>query len=252
MDLTTRSLEGVILSKIPVIELFGPTIQGEGMVIGRKTMFVRTAGCDYQCAWCDSAFTWNGAEKQRVRMMEPAEILDELLKLGQDRFNHVTITGGNPALIGEAMGRFIDLCHQREFQIGLETQGSCLQDWFFSVDDLTLSPKPPSSGMKTDWGVLDDIVAQLSQQSVNFSLKIVVFDNADIAYAKSVFSRYAHVAQKFLQPGNARVHDQGDISSHLLERLEWLFQAAIQDPELNTVRILPQLHALVWSNQREK
>ena len=35
------------LSKVPVIEIFGPTIQGEGMVVGQKTMFVRTAGCDY-------------------------------------------------------------------------------------------------------------------------------------------------------------------------------------------------------------
>ncbi|PFV11560.1 7-carboxy-7-deazaguanine synthase QueE, partial [Bacillus cereus] len=44
------------MSKIPVLEIFGPTIQGEGMVIGQKTMFIRTAGCDYSCSWCDSAF----------------------------------------------------------------------------------------------------------------------------------------------------------------------------------------------------
>ena len=36
------------MAKIPVLEIFGPTIQGEGRVIGRKTMFVRTAGCDYR------------------------------------------------------------------------------------------------------------------------------------------------------------------------------------------------------------
>ena len=47
----------------PVLEIFGPTIQGEGMVIGRKTMFVRTGGCDYRCSWCDSAFTWDGSQK---------------------------------------------------------------------------------------------------------------------------------------------------------------------------------------------
>lgn len=40
--------------KMPIMEIFGPTIQGEGMVIGRKTMFVRTGGCDYSCSWCDS------------------------------------------------------------------------------------------------------------------------------------------------------------------------------------------------------
>ncbi|MDK4144954.1 hypothetical protein O0F68_09915, partial [Staphylococcus pseudintermedius] len=34
-----------VMAKIPVLEIFGPTIQGEGRVIGRKTMFVRTAGC---------------------------------------------------------------------------------------------------------------------------------------------------------------------------------------------------------------
>lgn len=43
--------------KLPVLEIFGPTFQGEGRAIGQKTMFVRTAGCDYHCDWCDSTFT---------------------------------------------------------------------------------------------------------------------------------------------------------------------------------------------------
>ncbi len=238
------------MSKIPVMEIFGPTIQGEGMVIGRKSMFVRTAGCDYQCVWCDSAFTWNGTERHRVQMMEPAEILRELKRLGENRFDHVTITGGNPALIGDPMAQFIELCHQEGYRVGLETQGSRMQDWFYQIDDLTLSPKPPSSKMETNWQILDEIVERLQRHNVHFSLKVVVFDDADVAYAKSVFSRYPHVAEKYLQPGNARVDHPGDISEYLLERLEWLFNVSIQDPELNAVRVLPQLHALVWSNQR--
>ena len=241
-----------MLSKIPVIELFGPTIQGEGMVIGQKTMFVRTAGCDYSCVWCNSAFTWNGTEKDATRMMHPEEVLDELLALGGSRFNHVTITGGNPALIGSPMARFIDLCHQRGYRVGLETQASRMQPWFLEVDDLTLSPKPPSSRMNTDWTVLDKIVATLDDKRVNFSLKVVVFDDADIEYAKNVFARYPHVTQKYVQPGNARVTELGDISQHLLERLAWLFQVVIDRPEFNSVRVLPQLHAMVWSNQRER
>jgi 7-carboxy-7-deazaguanine synthase len=240
------------LSKIPVMEIFGPTIQGEGMVIGRKSMFVRTAGCDYQCVWCDSAFTWNGTEKHRVRMMEPAEVLGELKELGGDRFNHITITGGNPALIGDPMAQLIELCHQEGYQVGLETQGSRMQDWFFLIDDLTLSPKPPSSKMETNWQVLDGIVERLQRRNVHFSLKIVVFDETDIAYAKSVFSRYPQVAEKYIQPGNGRVDQPGDISKYLLERLEWLFNVTIQDPELNDVRVLPQLQAMVWGNQRGK
>lgn len=83
-----------MMSRIPVIEMFGPTIQGEGAVIGVKTMFVRTYGCDYRCRWCDSAFTWDGSAKDKVTMMEPQEILDGLLELAGENFNCVTISGG--------------------------------------------------------------------------------------------------------------------------------------------------------------
>ena len=87
------------MAKIPVLEVFGPTIQGEGRVIGRKTMFVRTAGCDYRCSWCDSAFTWDGSAKEDIRLLTAEEIYEELLEVGGNHFNHVTISGGNPALI---------------------------------------------------------------------------------------------------------------------------------------------------------
>lgn len=111
------------MSKIPVIEMFGPTIQGEGAVIGVKTMFVRTYGCDYRCGWCDSAFTWDGTAKNKVRMMEAEEIINELLALAGDNFDCVTISGGNPALIGEGMGTFISLLHERGIKAAIETQG---------------------------------------------------------------------------------------------------------------------------------
>ncbi|RIV17524.1 7-carboxy-7-deazaguanine synthase QueE [Alicyclobacillaceae bacterium I2511] len=239
-----------MMNKIPIIELFGPTIQGEGMMIGRKSIFLRTAGCDYQCAWCDSAFTWNGTEKNRIRMLDPAEILNEVQQLGGNLCNHVTITGGNPALIGVSMQPLIHLFHQHGYQLGLETQGSLMQDWLLQMDDLTLSPKPPSSHMKTNWLVLDELVTRLLDKRVHFSLKVVVFDDVDLSYAKSVFNRYPTVKEKYLQPGNAHIQDTGDIVAYLLERLEWLFSRSLKDPELNNVRVLPQLHALVWGNQR--
>src|SRR3954466_14265349 len=87
------------LSKLPVMEIFGPTIQGEGMVVGQKTMFVRTAGCDYSCSWCDSSFTWDGTGKHLIKQMEPEEIWAELKELGGEGFSFVTISGGNPALL---------------------------------------------------------------------------------------------------------------------------------------------------------
>ncbi|RWD90497.1 MAG: 7-carboxy-7-deazaguanine synthase QueE, partial [Mesorhizobium sp.] len=41
---------------IRISEIFGPTVQGEGPLIGRPTVFVRTGGCDYRCRWCDTLY----------------------------------------------------------------------------------------------------------------------------------------------------------------------------------------------------
>jgi 7-carboxy-7-deazaguanine synthase len=240
------------MSKIPVIEMFGPTIQGEGAVIGVKTMFVRTYGCDYRCGWCDSAFTWDGSAKDKVTLMEPQEVLSGLLELAGENFNCVTISGGNPALIGEAMGEFIALLHERGIQAAIETQGSRWQDWFGEVDVLTISPKPPSSGMKTDWNKLDEIMHRVGNNGkAAHSLKLVVFNREDYEYARKVHFRYPEVPL-FLQPGNDNVTEAGDISGRLLGRLEWLFNLVIADPQMNRARVLPQLHALIWHNKRGK
>jgi len=249
------------------MEIFGPTIQGEGMVVGRKTMFVRTGGCDYRCSWCDSRFTWDGSEK--ATMMTPMEVWEKLVELGtvfRDNesaareawlnFNHVTISGGNPALIGEPMHELISLLMKNGISVGLETQGSKWQLWFLLVDDLTISPKPPSSGMPTDWNNLTFIIDRLKaaaavrgQDHHNFSLKVVVFDDIDYNYAVEVRQRYIDVPM-FLSVGNVDAYESGDISQRLLKSLEWLWNKVIEDPRMNDVRVLPQLHTLVWANKR--
>ena len=131
--------------KIPVLEVFGPTFQGEGRAIGQKTMFVRTAGCDYRCSWCDSAFTWDGSEKPD--MLTADEVIARLDALGM--YDYVTISGGNPLLIA-AMEDLVVKLKERGVTLAVETQGSRYQDWLTQIDDVTLSPKPPSSGMKTN------------------------------------------------------------------------------------------------------
>lgn len=233
--------------KIPVIEIFGPTIQGEGMVIGKKTMFVRTAGCDYRCTWCDSSFTWDGSEKANIRSLTAVEVYDQLKQFGGENFNHVTISGGNPALIGKPMFELIQILHENHCKVGLETQGSRWQDWFVLVDDLTISPKPPSSGMKTDISILDKIIDSLDPKRM--SLKVVIFDDTDFEYAKMIHKRYPNV-DFYVSVGNKDPHEEGDISYRLLQSLDWLWSKVIEDPEMNNVRALPQLHALVWANKR--
>ncbi|MFC5532071.1 7-carboxy-7-deazaguanine synthase QueE [Cohnella yongneupensis] len=236
--------------RIPVLEVFGPTVQGEGMVIGQKTMFVRTAGCDYSCSWCDSAFTWDGSGKQDIRMITASEVWEELRQVGGSTFSHVTLSGGNPALLPQ-LGELIDLLHAEGVKVALETQGSRWQDWFHRIDDLTLSPKPPSSGMTTDWDVLDEIVGKLRSEGRSYSLKVVIFDEADLRYATSVHHRYPGVTF-YLQAGNDDVKEQDSsvLLRRLMDRYLWLVDTAMSSEELKDVRVLPQLHAWLWGNKR--
>ena len=237
-------------NRLPVMEIFGPTIQGEGMVIGQKTMFVRTAGCDYSCAWCDSAFTWDGSGKDEIRMMTAEEIVTELFRTGGETFSHVTVSGGNPALLTH-LDELIALLHERGMTVALETQGSRWQEWFLQIDDLTLSPKPPSSTMETNWAVLDEIVERLSQHKRNFSLKVVIFDERDLEYAIEVHHRYPK-AHFFLQAGNDDLTeaDPRTLLDRLMKRYTWLVDTVMASTELKDVRVLPQLHAWLWGNKR--
>jgi 7-carboxy-7-deazaguanine synthase len=240
------------MSKIPVLEIFGPTIQGEGMVIGQKTMFVRTAGCDYSCSWCDSAFTWDGSAKDDIRLLSAEEIWGELRSLGGDNFSFVTISGGNPALLKNLDG-FIQLLKENDVKVAIETQGSKWQDWFLEIDELTISPKPPSSRMETNFEVLDTIFKNLASNSFegNVSLKVVIFDEADLAYAKNVHQRYVDIPF-YLQVGNEDLtnFNNDELAQKLLLKYEWLVDQAVGDSGFNKARVLPQLHALIWGNKR--
>ncbi|WP_394138057.1 7-carboxy-7-deazaguanine synthase QueE [Cytobacillus oceanisediminis] len=241
------------MSKIPVLEIFGPTIQGEGMVIGQKTMFVRTAGCDYSCSWCDSAFTWDGSAKDSIRQMEPDEIWKELKELGGEGFSFVTISGGNPALL-KNLDEFISLLKAERIKICLETQGSRWQDWFYEIDELTISPKPPSSGMKTDFEMLDLILEKLQKRGdrdEHVSLKIVIFNDDDYQYAKMVYQRYPGIPF-YLQVGNddTATTDDRDLIQRLLGKYNWLIEKTMVDHDLKDVKVLPQLHTYIWGNKR--
>jgi len=252
-----------IARPIPVLEIFGPTIQGEGLSIGRKTMFVRTAGCDYRCSWCDSAFTWDGSGKQEIRMLSPDAIWEELAGLGNGQVSHVVLSGGNPLLLPQLAG-LVRLLRAKGVRTAVETQGSVWQDWVLETDEVTLSPKPPSSGMDPELAQLDRWISELApSEGVKaaaercaspkpaVSLKIVIFDEQDLDYAAGLHARYPQVPL-VLQTGNREVTggSAGDTAVRLLAAYEQLIGQVIARSDLADVRVLPQLHTLVWGNKR--
>lgn len=228
--------------KIPVLEIFGPTFQGEGRSIGQKTMFVRTGGCDYSCAWCDSAFTWDGSEKPDLMTAE--DIVTQLDALGS--YGHVTISGGNP-LLHASIGTLVDILKSRGIMMSVETQGSYWQNWILDIEDVTISPKPPSSGMTVDYDRLDVFFKRLPEQQR--AVKIVIFDEADLDFAATISDRYA-LKTLYLSLGNPDPAEEGTIAPRMLSDLKTLWERVAGDARFNHARVLPQLHALVFANDR--
>ena len=234
---------------IRVSEIFGPTIQGEGALIGLPTVFVRTGGCDYRCSWCDSLHAVDAEYRDTWRPMAANDVMAEIEHLSGGAPLMVTLSGGNPAI--QPLGGLIALGHQKGYRFALETQGSRARRWFADLDMLVLSPKPPSSGMETDWDILQDCVE--AGRGAETVLKLVVFDGGDYTYARDVAARYPDLPI-YLQPGNHTPpppeDDQAQVDqAGIDDRMNWLIERAAQD-HWYEARVLPQLHVMLWGNKR--
>ncbi len=119
------------------------------MLIGQPTVFVRTGGCDYRCSWCDTLHAVDSEYREQWQPMSVEEIWMEVRRLSGGVPLTVSLSGGNPAI--QPLGPLIDRGHGEGYRFALETQGSVARDWFADLDVLVLSPKPPSSGMETDF-----------------------------------------------------------------------------------------------------
>lgn len=234
---------------IRIAEIFGPTIQGEGALIGVPTVFVRTGGCDYRCVWCDSLHAVESKYRHDWTPMSAPEVLDEVRRLSGGKPLTVTLSGGNPAI--QPLSELIALGRKEGYGFAIETQGSVAQDWFGDLDMLVLSPKPPSSEMQTDWAMLQACID--AGRGAPTVLKIVVFDEADYLYARDVAARHPDLPV-YLQPGNhtppppeddTATVDQAGIDA----RMRWLVDRVIDDRWYGA-RVLPQLHVMLWGNKR--
>lgn len=243
---------------IRVAEIFGPTIQGEGVLIGRPTVFVRTGGCDYRCTWCDSLHAVLPVHRAEWVPMGADEILDRVGELNGGAPTLITLSGGNPAL--QPFGKLIDLAHDDGDTVAMETQGSVAPTWLSKLDHLVVSPKPPSAfrtGTLTRperWEEkLGDTLSRGPQRPAGrTTLKVVVFDEEDFEYACYIHAEYASPANPlYLSVGNELLNpnlDRDYLARDLLTRYRWLVEKVLSR-KLDVI-VLPQLHVLAWGNQR--
>ncbi len=237
------------MQSILISEIFGPTIQGEGSLIGCPTVFVRTGGCDFRCAWCDTLYAVLPEFKGDWTPQPPDAIVAGVEKLSGGFPILITVSGGNPAL--QPLDALLDLGHARGHTFALETQASRPQPWFSKLDFLVLSPKPPSSGMEFLPGKLAECIsaAQNAANGPQLSLKVVIFDEDDYVFARQVHALHPQIPF-YLSVGNPSPQTGEEANtSDLTARFEWLLARAARDGWFSAT-ISPQLHVLLWGNKR--
>jgi len=258
--------------KLPVMEIFGPTIQGEGAMIGIRTSFIRFGLCDYKCTMCDSM---HAVDPQRVRAnamwLTPEEIIPKLIEVqspdGFPQAEWITFSGGNPCIhdLSELVKRIrgLDITHGN-FKIAVETQGTKLPDWLHWCDVITVSPKGPGMGEVFEPEKFVQFLLGFKHHP-GFNVKVVVFSMQDIEFAKHINNlmldeglgdkMYLSLGNPF-PPGQTKLEGEDghitdeDLKIRLLNDYRILTEDLLQEPSLMNVKFLPQMHVLTWANKQ--
>ena len=203
-----------------VIEVFH-SIQGEGLLTGVRTTFVRTARCNLRCRWCDTPYSFGPGRERSVRSL--------LAEVGRHRTRHVCLTGGEPLLQRESL-EFVRRCSQRGLTTVVETGGSLDVGPYVGIPGVHLSVdvKCPSSGMeeRNRW-------ENLSKLAADDTIKFVIGDRRDYLYARRVVRRYRGPAALVVQP--VWGSDAGRLA-------DWVLRDRLD------VRVLLQEHKVLWGD----
>jgi 7-carboxy-7-deazaguanine synthase len=257
---------------IPIMEIFGPVIQGEGHLAGRSTFFVRTGGCDYRCGWCDTKYAVTPSlVKEHATQMLPHEIYAKLLSLGARQGDCITISGGNPVM--HDLSEIVDCFVGNDLVVAVETQGTLWRDWVRDCDVVNVSPKPPSSGhIITADKVIEwlDKLFEGDNVPLHTCVKIVAFDVPDYDFASRIFKAIAKWIETnwsapwdsqfsmYLQPGSGYkdTYTTGPMSNDLMRdcianSYRDMANLLLTDEDLRQiVRIMPQVHTMVYGDMR--
>ena len=162
--------------KYPIMEHFF-TIQGEGTYSGRAAYFIRIAGCDVGCVWCDVKESW---DKDQHRTMTTNEIIE---KVTESKTDFVVITGGEPAMYN--LNPLVEPLKKMGITIAIETSGCYpLQG---DVDWYCFSPKKFKAPC-------DEAYLRANE------LKVIISHPSDLEWANKHAEKVLDSCHLFLQP----------------------------------------------------
>ena len=198
------------LTHLPVVETFH-SVQGEGAWMGANAFFIRLAGCDVGCPWCDTKISWNVKRHPEIAI---ADLVNEAVNAHPAI---VVITGGEPLMhdLTELTGQL----KSKGLRVHLETSGS--HPFSGNFDWVTFSPKqfkhPHAS-----------IYQQVSE------LKVIVKDASDLIWAEQNAERIQTAVVKYLQAEWNTSDSKNLLLEYVLNHPDW--RVSVQTHKLLGVR----------------
>ena len=199
-----------------VTEIF-KSIEGEGKRVGRPCVFVRLAGCNLRCPYCDTAYSQRDSDGHDMTL---EGIVEDVRRLDT---SCVTITGGEPMLQDAiSIARALDWC-----ECNIETNGS-----------IPLPEKPGNVFYTMDWkcrssNMTDAMVAEnLERLDGDDVLKFVVGDAGDLEQMRTILKGHGTAAQPYVSPVYGKIEPKEIVEYVLDNNLD--------------ARVQVQLHKVIW------
>lgn len=222
------------------------SVQGEGVLTGVPSVFVRTSGCNLRCTWCDTPYaSWQPEGPE----MSPEEILSEIEKCPT---RYVVVTGGEP-MIAKGMREFIARLRAMGKHVTVETAGTVPPEGCV-VDLASLSPKlanstPSEEKAGAAWvqrheqtRLQPEVLRAWVEQSEDYQLKFVISTEADLHEAHGmVRSLGIHVP-----PEKVLLMPEGTTLEAMRTRYDLLIDAC----KTHGHRLSPRLHIELFGNKR--
>ncbi len=194
---SSTSTEGDVGLTLPIVEVFH-SVQGEGRWVGHNAYFIRLAGCNVGCSWCDTKVSWN--EKQH-----PPRSVASLVAAALAANPHfVVITGGEPLM--HDLTELTRMLRAAGLAVHLETSGAYPMTGRF--DWITLSPKrnrPP-----------EQAIYALANE-----LKVVIAESEDLDWAEQQAAIVPLTTLKVLQPEWHAEQSNQMVLDYVLKHPQW-------------------------------
>jgi 7-carboxy-7-deazaguanine synthase len=217
------------------------SVQGEGVLSGVPSVFVRTSGCNLRCTWCDTPYTsWNPEG-------EDCTIESILAAVQRHSASHVVVTGGEPMIAPEIVQLTREL-KRLEQHITIETAGTVFKP--VVCDLMSISPKLSNSTPLTReegrWAeqherlrLQPEILREL-MKSYDYQLKFVVASPEDLPELLELVDQLGADRRRVL------LMPEGIDAATLHERGRWVAEACKQ----YQFRYSPRLHIDLYGNKR--